>query len=86
MNTRLRRSVAVVLAMATTLGASATAHAAPGMEVGLQDDKNDLHSGAYRPSAFYYGYFAHSVAQHFAGRWTATRSGTSRTGAAGLHR
>jgi hypothetical protein len=154
MNTRLRRSVAVVLAMATTLGASATVHAAPGMEVGLQDDAvflyqsyynrdvalqqardlgvtrlrvnvlwsriaaaqagqtvppsvvtynwapydslvdaaaaygikvqfsiagpapawanakhlNNLHAGAYKPNAYYYGLFAHSVAQHFAGR------------------
>ena len=30
--------------------------------------RNDAHSGAYKPNAFYYGLFAHSVAQHFAGR------------------
>jgi hypothetical protein len=47
MNTRLRRAVAVVLAMATTLGASATAHAAPGMEVGLQDDAVFLYQSYY---------------------------------------
>jgi hypothetical protein len=47
MNTRLRRAVAVVLAMATTLCASATAHAAPGMEVGLQDDAVFLYQSYY---------------------------------------
>src|SRR3954467_12602166 len=151
---KFRQGVAAVLAVATSLGAASSAHAARGMEIGLQDDavflyqnyynrdlalqqarqlgvtrlrvnilwnriaaaeagqtvppsqvtynwapydslvnaaaaygikvqfsltgpapawanakhKNDLHSGAYRPSAFYYGLFAHSVAQHFVGR------------------
>ena len=38
MNSRLTRVVAVAASLVTMLVASAAAHAAPGMEVGLQDD------------------------------------------------
>ena len=47
MNPRLARAVAVALITATTLGAAATAHAAPGMEVGLQDDAVFLYQSYY---------------------------------------
>ena len=47
MNSRLTKAVALGLTVASSLGATATAHAAPGMEVGLQDDAVFLYQSYY---------------------------------------
>ena len=47
MNSRLTRVVAVAASLVTMLVASAAAHAAPGMEVGLQDDAVFLYQNYY---------------------------------------
>jgi hypothetical protein len=44
---RFRQGVAAALAVATTLGAASSAHAARGMEVGLQDDAVFLYQSYY---------------------------------------
>jgi hypothetical protein len=44
---RFRQGVAAVLAVATSLGAASTAHAARGMEIGLQDDAVFLYQSYY---------------------------------------
>jgi hypothetical protein len=44
---RFRQGVAAALAVATSLGAASTAHAARGMEVGLQDDAVFLYQSYY---------------------------------------
>jgi hypothetical protein len=47
MPSRISRGLAIALALATPFAASSTAHAAPGMEVGLQDDSVFLYQSYY---------------------------------------
>jgi hypothetical protein len=47
LNSRLSKAVALGLTVVSSLGATATAHAAPGMEVGLQDDAVFLYQSYY---------------------------------------